>query len=62
MKLLPVARFTARPGDGEEDEAWGIETGADLKAKSMAFLQAHFGSAAGWYYAIGGVRQPAERS
>jgi DNA polymerase-4 len=30
----------------------GIETGADLKAKSLSFLQQHFGSAAEWYHAI----------
>jgi DNA polymerase-4 len=33
-------------------QALGIETGADLRARSMAFLQEHFGKAAGWYYAI----------
>jgi DNA polymerase-4 len=30
----------------------GIETGADLRAKSMDFLQQHFGSSAEWYYEI----------
>ena len=30
----------------------GIETGADLKAKSHAFLNEHFGKAGGWYYRI----------
>ena len=30
----------------------GIETGADLRAKSRAFLNRHFGSSADWYYAI----------
>ncbi len=30
----------------------GIETGADLRAKPLEFLQAHFGSSAHWYYSI----------
>ena len=30
----------------------GIENGADLNARSTAFLQEHFGSAAAWYFAI----------
>lgn len=30
----------------------GIETGADLRAKSRSFLEQHFGSAADWYHAI----------
>jgi len=50
---LPVARFHGiGPVTARKMQAFGIETGADLRAKSMAFLLAHFGSAAGWYYAI----------
>ena len=30
----------------------GIETGADLRAKSLAFLQQHFGKSAAWYLGI----------
>ena len=30
----------------------GIKTGADLRAKSLLFLQQHFGKSAGWYRAI----------
>jgi nucleotidyltransferase/DNA polymerase involved in DNA repair len=30
----------------------GIETGADLRDKSLAFLQQNFGSSAEWYYLI----------
>jgi DNA polymerase-4 len=30
----------------------GIETGADLRDKSIEFLRMHFGSAAEWYHAI----------
>jgi DNA polymerase-4 len=30
----------------------GIQTGADLKQQSLAFLQAHFGKSGPWYYEI----------
>jgi DNA polymerase IV len=30
----------------------GIETGGDLRAKSLDFLEEHFGNSAGWFYAI----------
>src|SRR6202035_793302 len=30
----------------------GIQTGADLRAKSLAFLQQHFGKSAAWYLGI----------
>ena len=30
----------------------GIETGADLRAKPLAFLQQHFGKSAAWYLGI----------
>ena len=33
-------------------QSLGIETGADLKAKSLAFLQQHFGKSAAWYLSI----------
>ena len=33
-------------------ERFGIQTGADLKAKSLAFLTEHFGKSGGWYYRI----------
>ncbi len=53
VEALPVARFHGiGPVTARKMQALGIESGADLKAKSMAFLQAHFGSAAAWYYAI----------
>lgn len=53
VESLPVARFHGiGPVTARKMQSFGIETGADLKAKSMAFLQAHFGSAAAWYYAI----------
>jgi DNA polymerase-4 len=30
----------------------GIQTGADLRAKSLVFLQQHFGKSAAWYLGI----------
>ena len=30
----------------------GIQTGADLRAQSLAFLQQHFGKSAAWYLGI----------
>lgn len=33
-------------------EALGIKTGADLKDRSLAFLQQHFGKSGLWYYQI----------
>lgn len=53
VERLPVARFHGvGPVTAKRMQALGIETGADLRAQSMAFLQQHFGSAASWYYAI----------
>ncbi|ARC88717.1 DNA polymerase IV [Rhodovulum sp. MB263] len=50
---LPVGRFH---GVGPVTEAkmhrLGIRSGADLRARSLAFLQAHFGSSAAHYHAI----------
>jgi DNA polymerase-4 len=37
-------------------ERLGILTGADLRDKPLAFLQQHFGRAAGWYHAIANGR------
>jgi DNA polymerase-4 len=34
----------------------GIEAGADLRAKSLAFLQQHFGKSAAWYLGIANAR------
>ena len=53
VETLPVARFHGvGPVTARKMQALGIGTCADLKVKSMAFLQEHFGSAAAWYYAI----------
>ena len=53
VEALPVARFHGvGPVTARKMQALGIETGADLRARSMAFLHEHFGKAAGWYHAI----------
>jgi DNA polymerase-4 len=53
VETLPVSRFHGvGPVTAAKMKRLGIETGADLKARSPAFLQAHFGSSAEWYYSI----------
>lgn len=53
VETLPVTRFHGvGPVTAAKMKRLGIETGADLRAKSLDFLQNHFGSAAEWYYAI----------
>lgn len=53
IETLPVKRFHGvGPVTARKMEALGIETGADLRAKPLDFLRAHFGSSAGWYHAI----------
>jgi DNA polymerase-4 len=53
VETLPVARFHGvGPVTAAKMARLGIATGADLRAKPLAFLQRHFGSAAEWYYNI----------
>ena len=53
VETLPVSRFHGvGPVTAAKMKRLGIETGADLRAKSLAFLEQHFGSSAGWYHAI----------
>ncbi|MGK6318222.1 DNA polymerase IV [Sphingomonas sp. DT-204] len=53
VEALPVARFHGvGPVTAAKMTRLGIETGADLRAKPLAFLREHFGSAAEWYHAI----------
>ncbi|ONF97094.1 DNA polymerase IV [Sphingomonas jeddahensis] len=53
VETLPVARFHGiGPVTAAKMKRLGIETGADLRAKSLAFLEQHFGSSADWYHAI----------
>jgi len=51
VEALPVKRFHGvGPKTAEKMARLGIETGADLKAKSLDFLAAHFGSSARYYH------------
>ena len=53
VETLPVSRFhSVGPVTAAKMKRLGIETGADLRAKPLAFLEEHFGSSAGWYHAI----------
>ena len=53
VETLPVSRFHGvGPVTARKMASLGIETGADLRAKSRAFLAEHFGSSADWYHAI----------
>lgn len=53
VESLPVSRFHGvGPVTAKKMARLGIETGADLRAKPLAFLQQHFGSSAQWYYVI----------
>ena len=53
VETLPVGRFHGvGPVTAAKMKRLGIETGADLRAQSLAFLERHFGSSAGWYHAI----------
>jgi DNA polymerase IV len=50
---LPVGRFHGvGPVTAARMQRLGIETGADLRAKPLAFLQQHFGKSAAWYLGI----------
>jgi DNA polymerase-4 len=50
---LPVAKFHGvGPVTAARMQRLGIETGADLRKKSLAFLQQHFGKSAAWYLGI----------
>jgi DNA polymerase IV len=50
---LPVAKFHGvGPVTAAKMQRLGIQTGADLRAKSLAFLQQHFGKSAAWYLGI----------
>jgi DNA polymerase-4 len=53
VETLPVSRFHGvGPVTAAKMKRLGIETGADLRAKPLEFLERHFGSSAGWYHAI----------
>ncbi len=53
VESLPVSRFHGvGPVTAAKMKCLGIETGADLRSKSLSFLQQHFGNSADWYYGI----------
>jgi DNA polymerase-4 len=53
VEALAVRKFHGvGPATAAKMEQLGILTGADLKAKPLAFLQQHFGKAGRWYYKI----------
>ena len=53
VETLAVSRFHGvGPVTAAKMQRLGIETGADLRARSLAFLRGHFGSAAEWYHGI----------
>jgi DNA polymerase IV len=50
---LPIAKFHGvGPKTAAKMHALGIETGADLRRQSLAFLQERFGRAGNWYFDI----------
>ena len=53
VEALPVKKFHGvGPATAEKMHRLGIETGADLKEKTLPFLQQHFGKSGPWYYSI----------
>jgi DNA polymerase-4 len=53
IQNLPVGRFHGiGPATSEKMRRLGIETGADLRRQTRAFLQEHFGISGDWYYSI----------
>src|ERR671917_254396 len=52
-EALPVAAFHGiGPATAAKMNRLGIATGADLKSRSLAFLQDHFGKVGAYYYSI----------
>ncbi len=53
VEALPVKKFHGvGPATAAKMQLLGIETGGDLKAKSLSFLQQNFGKSGSWYYWI----------
>lgn len=53
VEALPVKKFHGvGPATAERMRKYGIETGSDLKSKSLAFLQEHFGKSGPYFYGI----------
>jgi DNA polymerase-4 len=50
---LPVGKFHGvGPVTAAKMQRLGIQTGADLRTRTLEFLQQHFGKSAVWYHAI----------
>src|SRR5258708_34737257 len=70
VENLPVGKFHGvGPATTAKMNKLGIETGRDLRAQSLAFLQQHFGKAGAFYYWIApgvddrpGLPNPAPKS
>ncbi|MBY5868723.1 DNA polymerase IV [Rhizobium leguminosarum] len=53
VETLPVKKFHGvGPATAERMRKYGVETGLDLKSKSLAFLQEHFGKSGPYFYGI----------
>src|SRR4051794_29946924 len=53
VEALPVGKFHGvGPATSAKMNRLGIQTGLDLRARSMAYLQQHFGKAGAYYYWI----------
>jgi len=53
VEALPVKKFHGvGPATAERMRKYGIETGLDLKSKSLTFLQEHFGKSGPYFYGI----------
>jgi DNA polymerase-4 len=53
VEALPVKKFHGvGPATAEKMQRLGIESGADLKARDLAFLQQHFGKSGPYFYWI----------
>ena len=53
VETLPVKKFHGvGPATAERMRKYGIETGLDLKSKSLIFLQEHFGKSGPYFYGI----------
>jgi DNA polymerase-4 len=53
VEALRINKFHGvGPATAERMRKYGIETGADLKSKSLAFLQEHFGKSGPYFYGI----------
>jgi DNA polymerase-4 len=51
VETLPVRKFHGiGPATAKKMELFGIATGLDLRAQTLAFLQQHFGKAGSYYY------------